>query len=1113
MPKVWKRHLHPRRGGVPGAKIKLATSPEKELHARHASEMEKGLAHPYTDAELASAGRAHLAGDVSPLGAAVVSAFPRSEYYSGDMAAEFVDAWVTSYGLRFAVAAFAWRCTFDLPGQGAVVKGLRAYQDDRAHFDEMRLGDAAKRLRALVAAADDAEYQEVVGLLAERRTTPTGQILSAYLAPTEVEWVDECCAAPADTFPRQLLLLSLGTPEHLRLLGDQARLTVADCYCIENLITMADGLGVVIAPLLASAFDGYQDEPRRRKALLEVLGRLPSDEAFRLMLDRVGNAHMRAALRETMRRYPVRAIRVLAEGGADELLDEHLRANAELVARVLPDLPAGVRAVVARLSETDDRVPEAPADELPRLLVDPPWARTGPEPEPVVLRDLTPPHQGRIKWASGERAEWLRTEIFTPYPESWHLPPSERGWGDVSEVPPPQPREERWDRWAADLQAGRTDEDEEDTRTVGLLAMGPAEVVRPLLAKWKPAEWERPGGWWSPESWLKVLIARFELDALPLALRFAKARPTRAGEVLLPCLDGRVAVMMADRLLRLKTTREATTAWFARHGCAVVPYLLPVALGEPGRNRSAAENALCFLARQEGDETVVAAARPFGDQVADLVRGLLGRPPVRSIPDRLGVDANVLPQLLLRGPKRALPVSSVRHLLTLLAISTFDEPDPELASVLKVCDERSLAEFGWALFEHWRQDGLRAEDAWQFSALAWLGDDETVRALVPLIRTWPGDGGHHLAVRGLEVLTLIGSELALREMHGIAQKSKYKGLRARAQEKVEQIASARGLTAAELGDRLVPDFGLDARGTLVLDYGPRRFVAGFDEALKSYVIDDDGKRRASLPKPGARDDADLAPAAYRRFADLKKDVRAIASIQLQRLELAMTTGRTWNLADFREFFVEHPLVWHIARRLVWTAERDGAVTAFRLAEDRTFADVSDDVVTISDDAVIGIAHPVRLGESVKAWEEVFADYEITQPFPQLGRPVRALAEEESAAGRLTRFEGVTVPFGNVLRLERRGWRRGPINSDGGIECLVRPVPGGRYVVVTLAHSLVVGNVSQSGHQTLDVVWIGDEPEPDAFSHRSRKDSPHTFGDLDPVTASEVLTDLEAVVAE
>ncbi|WP_433424191.1 hypothetical protein ACQP1V_17525 [Microtetraspora malaysiensis] len=44
-----------------------------------------------------------------------------------------------------------------------------------------------------------------------------------------------------------------------------------------------------------------------------------------------------------------------------------------------------------------------------------------------------------------------------------------------------------------------------------------------------------------------------------------------------------------------------------------------------------------------------------------------------------------------------------------------------------------------------------------------------------------------------------------------------------------------------------------------------------------------------------------------------------------------------------------------------------------------------------------------------------------------------------------------------------------------------------------------------------LAWLGEEPA--AFSHMPLKGSPHTFGDLAPATASEILTDLEAVIAK
>jgi hypothetical protein len=390
------------------------------------------------------------------------------------------------------------------------------------------------------------------------------------------------------------------------------------------------------------------------------------------------------------------------------------------------------------------------------------------------------------------------------------------------------------------------------------------------------------------------------------------------------------------------------------------------------------------------------------------------------------------------------------------------------------------------------------------------GDDETVRRLTPVIRAWPGDGGHAKAVTGLDVLAAIGTDTALMHLHAIAQRVKFKALRQRAQEKIGEVAAELELTADQLADRLVPDFGLDAAGTLTLDYGPRRFTVGFDEQLRPAISDEDGTARKSLPKPGAKDDPELAPAAYKRFSVLKKDVRTVAADQVTRLETAMVTRRRWPLGEFGDLLAGHPLVRHLVRRLVWLAEHDGRTTAFRVAEDGTYADASDDTVTLPGQAGISVAHPLDLGGTVPAWSRLLADYEILQPFPQLGRTVHTLTDAEREAGHLERLAGLKVPAHAVLGLTRRGWVRGA-PQDAGVEGWIsRRVGPGRYVVIDLDPGLPVGDPDGIGDQTIDGVGLRARPEDSRFGIRDN-DTSLRFGDLHPVTASEILNDLHTLL--
>ncbi|WP_156758732.1 DUF4132 domain-containing protein, partial [Actinokineospora pegani] len=353
----------------------------------------------------------------------------------------------------------------------------------------------------------------------------------------------------------------------------------------------------------------------------------------------------------------------------------------------------------------------------------------------------------------------------------------------------------------------------------------------------------------------------------------------------------------------------------------------------------------------------------------------------------------------------------------------------------------------------------------------------------------------------------IGTDVALMHLNGIANKVKFKGLKERAEEKMRAVAERIGLSSEQLADRLVPDLGLDTDGSMVLDYGPRKFTVGFDEQLKPFVTDENGSPRKVLPKPGAKDDEDLAPQAYKLFAGLKKDVKTVAADQVRRLERAMVSGRRWSGREFTELFAAHPLLWHLARRLVWGVfgESGELLGSFRLAEDRTLADAEDNAFTLPDDdtTTVGVAHPLTLGESVGAWGELFADYEILQPFPQLGRPVHRLTDEDRTSRRLTRFAGATVPTGRVLGLVHRGWVRGE-PQDGGVELwITKPVDADRVLVLDLAEGIAIGYVDAFPEQRIEGVRLAATAR-DYWTH---KDDGDIFDDIDPVVASEFLGDL------
>ncbi|RKS69142.1 uncharacterized protein DUF4132 [Actinomadura pelletieri DSM 43383] len=1095
MPDTWLRALHPRRDR-PGPWRRprsdaSAAETVRDIIDRTAATVENVLAQPDTPPSLTEHGRAYLKGEATPLGAAVVAGIVVN---ARGLAAfggtdPFRDAWVTEHGLPFAACAYAQLSLITVGHYYVHSTGGWVGVKDRGPDDHLDVWwaekDVARHLRALLAAADDDVYDEAVAGLEECRRTPLQKMVVSYLVPTRRDWADEVCSLAPD-LPvscdkrRWMLFCSLGAPDQLARLSpvlDRGELTGG------IVPTLVDGIGAAGAvPALTSALDADHLGADRDRAALGFLGNLDCDEAFQALVDRADRPHVTAALGVAAQRFPARALRLLARRAGTpavaESLRAHVRAHPALVAEMLPGLPEESRTAIEALRDSTAPAPEAPPGTLPPLLTAPPWTRPRTKTKPVVIKDLLPPGLRTIAWKPGERDAWN-----TEHPHLWT-------------------RIERmdWPTRVAEFKKGEPAAED----IAYLFAKGPEDLVRPLLADWEPSVF------WAVDVWMPAVVSRFELDALNAVLSVARRRPAEAGALLLPYLADEVAVLMADWLVRLKQVGRTARAWFRRHGPAAVPALLPAALGPSGRERRAAEAALRLIAADHGSAAVVAAARAHDAGAAEAVETFLSAGLLEALPAKTPVlghwaDVRPLPQILLRDRTHALPPASAEHVLTMLALCKPGEPYAGVDVVRELCDPESLAEFGRAVFTRWDAAGAPSKESWALTQLGLTGDDETVRLLASRIRAWPGERGSAKAAAGLDVLASIGTDAALTHLHDIARGVRFESLRTRAQEKIEEVAGALDLTTDQLADRLIPDFGLAADGTLTLDYGPRRFTVGFDERLQPYVTDQDGRRRKTLPKPGAKDDPDLAPAAHTAFAALKKDVRTVAADQIHRLEDRMVMRHRWSAHEFRELLVGHPLVRHLVRRLVWLADDGTTTTAFRVAEDGTFADVHDDDLALTT-ASVRIAHPVELGDSLASWSEVFDDYEILQPFPQLLRPVRHLTDEDRAGDRLTRFENLTIPVERFLAFTAQGWQHGRSERSNFANWFHRRVTPDYFLVINVDPGVFIAAPNMDPTLTLRMVALTKRPEQIWLG----EDPTATFADLDPVTASEILNDLVAL---
>ncbi|RLB52055.1 MAG: hypothetical protein DRJ42_15740, partial [Deltaproteobacteria bacterium] len=487
----------------------------------------------------------------------------------------------------------------------------------------------------------------------------------------------------------------------------------------------------------------------------------------------------------------------------------------------------------------------------------------------------------------------------------------------------------------------------------------------------------------------------------------------------------RMAPSIAMIAARRKKFRPRAERWLTRHADVAALGLIPPAVGATGPARLDAERALLFLARRGADAAVKKAAGEYGEDVAGVIAALLARDPlaidVKPIKLPKFLRSADLPAVRLESGAR-LPAEARDGLIELLSIAPDGYPGIELLG--EACDASSLAAFAAALLEQWVLGDAPGRHEWMLSAAVSFPSEAATRRLAALARDW-ARRKKVKARRACGALGALGTDLALLHLGHIAETSRFQDLRDDARAMLDDAARVRGLTRDELEDRSVPDLGLDPDGTLTLSFGGRTFAVTLNESLIVVVRDSDGNGLRGLPRTRKEDDVDAAKVARTRFKELQKDVASIATRQIRRLERAMVDGRWLEQGDFLALVARHPVLMHIARGLVWEAHaKSGDSRTFRVAEDGSLADLDDDETTLTEGESVRIAHPVRTRDLKTQWLRRFEEYELLQPFEQIGRATFAPTKTERAESACHRAEGRELAPEKLLGLlEARGYRR------------------------------------------------------------------------------------------
>lgn len=825
------------------------------------------------------------------------------------------------------------------------------------------------------------------------------------LCPEELEWARALAAAYlAAPLQAQGFVVVAALHRSACPLEDVRAATLAAEGSGGEYETLLDTHGSDALPLLMELLDRLKDSAHQQESIARALTIARSPEVAAKLAEHVGKKKVRQHVDAYFQRFP-------------ELAEDALRAVAKGKGRAA-SMAAEMLAQVARSTAvgtsndgSEEALVEAPQEALPWVLAAPPW-RGGARKKrkPLVV------------------SEWAERRLEGP--RAWHGARVSRS-GSALGAPV---------GWAVMDDAEAAAWLERVTSGEKSSSYGDSTTRRAVPDAVQLVAWTR--GCFSHEhsGTLRTMLEVHGIDAAAGALAWARRRVHRTDYAfeLAPLADLELPELAPEMAIALgrRVTSELALRWLRRFSTAAIAGLLADALGELGARRTAAERGLRVLSRdgvdvraRAGELTKDAIARTSATSAAKDARDLLtktsaaldevlGWDPLSDCPSKPPkLSERHRPEGLFRPTLRdgrALSLEALRHLDEMLAFTPMDPPYAGIELVREACDPRSLAEHAWSLARSWETSGARKTDDWMMRSLVHFADDEVVRRMTPTLK-------NKLVI---DVLVTIGTDAAAMELATIGARGGSGQLRELAESALDRLADARGVARDRLDEQLTPTLGLDSRGGLELDYGPRRFRVVFDEHLVPQVQAGDSKASPSLPRSRKGDDPTKVDAARAIWDELRQDIAAIARVRIQALERAMLADATWSVEALESAWTKHPLMAHLARRMVFVAMREGdAPVTFRVAEDGTYVGAMHETVTLDPDARVGVPHPLRWpDDSLSVWMQMLADYEIVQPFPQLARTVPFVDEAWLVGARIKlSLSDPGDGFARRRRLANCGW--------------------------------------------------------------------------------------------
>ncbi|WP_300365816.1 DUF4132 domain-containing protein [Brachyspira sp.] len=350
----------------------------------------------------------------------------------------------------------------------------------------------------------------------------------------------------------------------------------------------------------------------------------------------------------------------------------------------------------------------------------------------------------------------------------------------------------------------------------------------------------------------------------------------------------------------------------------------------------------------------------------------------------LCLDESLLYGIISKDSNQNVPIIIIKYIYLEYSKLKFPSKIKDLDKIISYFDFESFVNVIKNIYERWIFEG--ADTTYKFVMIPYLvyESDHKIDKVLNNLRDWCESGRISLANYAISALSSNGSIYSLTLIDYISNNFKYYQIKNTSKLAFKSAAKKLNISEDTLGDKIIPNYGIDRNGQKVLKDDTYSFTLNINEKLNIEKIFDNNKKEyvTNIDKYH-----NISKKLLDEFYSIKNNMKSTYEFQVYRLHKALMTGKKWDIDDWKNIFIENYIMNILSDNFIWTVYNKNYKIIQHVKYNRTsktFQTLDKEIYKINKQYKLSLASPIEMeDEEIEKSKELINYLNIKQPFNQM----------------------------------------------------------------------------------------------------------------------------------